>query len=113
MRDAPNGFDAESGIDERIPNSGEYGSDRGPYFSGSPPDQYETSCFDKYGDERDSRAAQPVRQMAEQHACENQRHREGAERQPDRTPAAVRKEERTEGEDRAKADAAESRPNSW
>jgi hypothetical protein len=112
-RRAAYSLDTEPGVHQRIANPREHRSDSRPYFGWPPPDDCETSCFDEYGNERDSRAAQPVRQFPEQYARHDQGCGEGAEWQPDRKPAAVGKEERAEGEDRAKTDAAEGRPKPW
>jgi hypothetical protein len=102
-------FNAETGIDQRIAKAGEGGSARRPGTARREPDQRKTRGLDQHADKRHLRAADPIRHVAEKKARRDQRHREGGEDKPDRSPSALRGKERTEGDDCAKADAAQCR----
>src|SRR5207244_3179341 len=67
---------------------------------------------DQPAEQRDLGPAQPVGQVTKDQTGRDQGNREGAKGEPDRTPSALYGEQRTEGDNRAEADAAERRTKS-
>jgi hypothetical protein len=101
-------LDTEPGINERVTDAGQRGSDQCRRRPGRQPDKSETHCFDNCADERDLGAAKPVGHMAQEDACQDESDCEDGKGRP-RRPAARNKQQGTKSGDRTEADAAQRR----
>ena len=101
-RHTAHGFNAESWINQCVAKASERGACRRHNRRGRKPNQSETSCFNKDGNERNFRAAQSVGRMTEEEPCRDQSDRESTEGEPDRAPTTFCGQQRTECDHRAK-----------